>query len=101
MARALLAADGLFVGSSSAMNCVGAVRAAQELGARAGMVGRRPALWWLPGGVSVPVERCAHLGPVAATVGWRSVGGRHGLRIPASDALFSLSATEQGPGTAS
>jgi hypothetical protein len=34
MARALLAADGLFIGSSSAMNCVGALRVAQALGAR-------------------------------------------------------------------
>lgn len=34
MARALLAADGLFIGSSSAMNCVGTLRVAQALGAR-------------------------------------------------------------------
>mmetsp|Transcript_2412 Transcript_2412/g.4929 ORF Transcript_2412/g.4929 Transcript_2412/m.4929 type:complete len:414 (-) Transcript_2412:229-1470(-) len=32
MSRYLLAKDGLFVGSSSAMNCVGAVKAARELG---------------------------------------------------------------------
>ena len=33
MARHLLQAEGLFVGGSSAMNCVAAVRAARELGA--------------------------------------------------------------------
>jgi cysteine synthase A len=32
MARALLAEEGLFVGGSSALNCVGALRAARELG---------------------------------------------------------------------
>ena len=32
MARHLLQEDGLFVGSSSAMNCVGAVKVAQQLG---------------------------------------------------------------------
>ncbi|KDD75639.1 pyridoxal-phosphate dependent enzyme [Helicosporidium sp. ATCC 50920] len=42
MAAYLVRNDGLWVGSSSALNCVGAVKAARRLRAQAGPEGRRP-----------------------------------------------------------
>lgn len=58
MARALLAADGLFVGSSSSMNCVGAVRVAQQLGAwHAARAARQGSGRHTP--TAAPEKRCA------------------------------------------
>jgi cysteine synthase A len=43
--RHVLRTDGLFLGSSAAMNCVGAVKAARELGAGHTVVTVRDCLW--------------------------------------------------------